>query len=333
MPPASLRALIRAEAPSGVSAKFELDEPVNEEMRPILMVVGETPVSLAVLPALPVVIALPSTSRPGFDRRLLQELFPWLQHRSGIVLDAQLSTTVQRDRGGGVVAIMRALELLEDHDYVAVGGVDSYFDPDGEETVIHEYTVAMEIDAAAGVVLRCAATPRVPPWQDFPAAALYRESYVFAAPLCLVVTIGIASLRIRRLPCVEPLAAFAVATIALSIAPDVARGIPRYSPAEAVREAVAAVAAETGDARFATAALGYPVTSDGAHAGLDPLLLTIGSHPGSEQYTAGGPVAYAKSLWETNRTAAAGLLGRPTLNGNVPSAGCVSDATTRQITR
>ena len=49
---------------------------------------------------------------------------------------------------------------------------DAYVRPDGLETVIHEYTVAMEIDAAAGVVLSCEATPRVLPWQECPAAAL-----------------------------------------------------------------------------------------------------------------------------------------------------------------
>jgi hypothetical protein len=49
---------------------------------------------------------------------------------------------------------------------------DSYVRPDGLETVIHEYTVAMEVDSAAGVVLACEATPRVLPWQECPAAAL-----------------------------------------------------------------------------------------------------------------------------------------------------------------
>lgn len=93
------------------------------------------------LPALPVVLALPSMSRPGFDRRLLRDLFPWLQHRSGIVLDARLSMTVEQDRGGGVLAFVRALELLEEGlcDVVAVGGVDSYFDPDVLEHLDAEY--------------------------------------------------------------------------------------------------------------------------------------------------------------------------------------------------
>jgi len=49
---------------------------------------------------------------------------------------------------------------------------DSYVRPDGLETVIHEYTVAMEVDPDAGVVLACEATPRVLPWVECPAAAL-----------------------------------------------------------------------------------------------------------------------------------------------------------------
>jgi hypothetical protein len=49
---------------------------------------------------------------------------------------------------------------------------DSYVRPDGLETVIHEYTVAMQVDPDAGVVLACEATPRVLPWTECPAAAL-----------------------------------------------------------------------------------------------------------------------------------------------------------------
>jgi hypothetical protein len=48
---------------------------------------------------------------------------------------------------------------------------DSYVRPDGLETVIHEYTVAAEIDPAAATILSCVATPRVLPWTECPAAA------------------------------------------------------------------------------------------------------------------------------------------------------------------
>lgn len=47
---------------------------------------------------------------------------------------------------------------------------DSYVRPDGLETVIHEYTVSMTLDADAGLVTSCEATPRVLPWTECPAA-------------------------------------------------------------------------------------------------------------------------------------------------------------------
>jgi hypothetical protein len=49
---------------------------------------------------------------------------------------------------------------------------DSYVRADGLETVIHEYTVAMTVDAETGLVVTCEATPRVLPWVECPAAAL-----------------------------------------------------------------------------------------------------------------------------------------------------------------
>jgi 3-oxoacyl-[acyl-carrier-protein] synthase I len=85
-------------------------------------------------PPLPVVVALPPPSRPGFDARLHKELLPWLQQQSGITLDARSSMTVFEDRGGGVRAFSRALDLLDDGcEVVAVGGIDSYFDADALE--------------------------------------------------------------------------------------------------------------------------------------------------------------------------------------------------------
>ncbi|GAB2972461.1 DUF2889 domain-containing protein [Amycolatopsis acidiphila] len=48
---------------------------------------------------------------------------------------------------------------------------DSYVRPDGLETVIHEYTVVLDFDAAEGVVRSCEATPRALPWVECPAAA------------------------------------------------------------------------------------------------------------------------------------------------------------------
>ena len=48
---------------------------------------------------------------------------------------------------------------------------DSYVRPDGLETVIHEYTVMVEVDPSGGTVISCQATPRVLPWTECPAAA------------------------------------------------------------------------------------------------------------------------------------------------------------------
>ncbi len=92
------------------------------------------------VPLLPVVVALPSSSRPGFDRRFERELFPWLQEKVGFGLDPQRSSLITRDRGGGVEAFRWATQLLDyGADVVAVGGIDSYFDPDCLEWLDAEY--------------------------------------------------------------------------------------------------------------------------------------------------------------------------------------------------
>src|ERR1700722_322304 len=49
---------------------------------------------------------------------------------------------------------------------------DSHADDDGLETIVHEYTVSAAVDTRDGVLVRCAATPRVLPWVECPAAAL-----------------------------------------------------------------------------------------------------------------------------------------------------------------
>jgi hypothetical protein len=49
---------------------------------------------------------------------------------------------------------------------------DSHVDEDGTETIVHEYTVSATVDTADGVLASCAATPRVLPWVECPAAAL-----------------------------------------------------------------------------------------------------------------------------------------------------------------
>ena len=47
---------------------------------------------------------------------------------------------------------------------------DTYVRIDGVETIIHEYTLAAEVDTDSGVIVESVATPRVLPWQECPGA-------------------------------------------------------------------------------------------------------------------------------------------------------------------
>ncbi|OBK63254.1 hypothetical protein A5653_25345 [Mycobacterium colombiense] len=47
---------------------------------------------------------------------------------------------------------------------------DTYARGDGQETIVHEYTLAATVDGGAGVIVRCEAIPRVLPWQECPGA-------------------------------------------------------------------------------------------------------------------------------------------------------------------
>lgn len=47
---------------------------------------------------------------------------------------------------------------------------DTYRRGDGEETIIHEYTLSATVDLATGGILRSRAVPRVLPWQECPGA-------------------------------------------------------------------------------------------------------------------------------------------------------------------
>lgn len=87
---------------------------------------------LGVAPApIPVVLALPSKERPGFDPRLEQHLLPALAARSRVPLDVARSSLVLLGRGGGVAAFEKARELFaQGVPAVLVGGIDSYFDSD-----------------------------------------------------------------------------------------------------------------------------------------------------------------------------------------------------------
>ncbi|XXX80852.1 beta-ketoacyl synthase N-terminal-like domain-containing protein [Sorangium sp. So ce134] len=91
-------------------------------------------------PRLPLVVALPSPRRPGFDPRLERDFLAALAARTQVPLDPGRSELVFRCRGGGAVAFERALALLRRGDAaaVAVGGVDTFFDPDALEHLDRE---------------------------------------------------------------------------------------------------------------------------------------------------------------------------------------------------
>jgi 3-oxoacyl-[acyl-carrier-protein] synthase-1 len=88
---------------------------------------------------LPVIVAVPPASRPGADPRLGRQLLPALESRSGVLIDHDYSSVVAEDRGGGITAFARALQLLERRPAVLVGGIDSYFDPDTVDWLDREY--------------------------------------------------------------------------------------------------------------------------------------------------------------------------------------------------
>ncbi|WP_437305822.1 beta-ketoacyl synthase N-terminal-like domain-containing protein [Sorangium sp. So ce388] len=131
--------------------------------------------------ALPVIAALPALSRPGVDPRIERRLLPELSARSRVPLDMARSRVIFGCRGGGVAAFAHALAMLRrgDCDAVAVGGLDSYFDPDALEHLdrelrLHSMTAENGFipgEGAGFVVL--AARSR--------AAALHRHGQVIAA--------------------------------------------------------------------------------------------------------------------------------------------------------
>ncbi|KYF68173.1 hypothetical protein BE11_36360 [Sorangium cellulosum] len=89
---------------------------------------------------LPVLVALPSRLRPGFDARLEPHLLRGLEARSQVPVDHARSGLVFGCRGGGVEAFRLAIERLRagEHEAVVVGGVDSWFDPDALEWLDRE---------------------------------------------------------------------------------------------------------------------------------------------------------------------------------------------------
>jgi 3-oxoacyl-[acyl-carrier-protein] synthase-1 len=84
---------------------------------------------------LPLIVALPPKTRPGFDARLEGQLLAGLEARSQVPVDHGRSTLVFGCRAGGVEAFRVALERLRsgECEAIAVGGIDSFFDPDALE--------------------------------------------------------------------------------------------------------------------------------------------------------------------------------------------------------
>jgi 3-oxoacyl-[acyl-carrier-protein] synthase-1 len=90
--------------------------------------------------ALPLVLALPAADRPGVDPRLGVELLAALAERTGSIVAPERSVAVQQCRGGGALAVSKAIELLRaGQRAVLVGGLDSYFDPDVLEYLDAEF--------------------------------------------------------------------------------------------------------------------------------------------------------------------------------------------------
>jgi 3-oxoacyl-[acyl-carrier-protein] synthase-1 len=81
---------------------------------------------------LPMFVALPSGSRPGFDRRLTKDFVDAVAERAAIPIATRASVAVTKCRGGGVEAFQTALAHLHAgrDEAVVVGGVDTWFDPD-----------------------------------------------------------------------------------------------------------------------------------------------------------------------------------------------------------
>jgi hypothetical protein len=73
---------------------------------------------------------------------------------------------------------MRRRRRLDVYDVDGVGSVtqidamfrDSYVRGDGQETIIHEYTLAATVDPYSGQIVTAQAVPRVLPWQECPGA-------------------------------------------------------------------------------------------------------------------------------------------------------------------
>ncbi len=76
----------------------------------------------------------------------------------------------------------RRIDAWRDGDVTRIDSFfrDSYFDVDGIETVIHEYTIAAKVDVASMTFTSCAASIGALPWMECPSAAASAERLVGA---------------------------------------------------------------------------------------------------------------------------------------------------------
>ena len=77
---------------------------------------------------------------------------------------------VERLPGDSMRRARRIDVWRDDMIHVDVFFRDSHMDPDGEETVVHEYTLEAAVDPVTMIFVMCAATPRVLPWRECPEA-------------------------------------------------------------------------------------------------------------------------------------------------------------------
>lgn len=81
------------------------------------------------------------------------------------------------------VGSMRRRRMLDVHEGSAAWNItamfrDTYVEPDGVETILHEYALTATVDPVSHVFTSCAAVPRVLPWVECPVAAASADRLV-----------------------------------------------------------------------------------------------------------------------------------------------------------
>jgi len=97
--------------------------------------------------------------------------------------DAAVDLLGWHDIGSLPIGAMRRRRLVDvtvgdERWQVAAMFRDTHVDPDGDETVLHEYSLTATIDAVTQTFVACAAVPRVLPWVECPVAAASADRLV-----------------------------------------------------------------------------------------------------------------------------------------------------------